>query len=231
MNDLSLVELIEGLQEVFLQPIPDAEEQQRLVERIAADELTVGQLVLNYHQSDAFQTVAAPVARLYLGVLDRRPDGPGAAFWNATLEGLIASQGLAGLGDLALAFLASAEAQGRFGGDLLDPAAPDYVDDEAFVDQLYTIILGRPGDGEGLAFWRQELVTTFGGRRDLLTIAFTESAEYRSQTEGEVQGALLYLALATVANPPPPIPICPATGISPPLPGPATTWGRWWTGS
>lgn len=116
----------------------------------------------------------AEVARLYAAALDRLVDAEGFTFWVGAL-----GRGEA-LTTLASGFLASAEFRGRMG---------DAADHGAFVDRLYRNILGRDGEAEGQAFWRDSLGK--GCSRAEVLVGFSESAEnvaltasaYRSGTD------------------------------------------------
>ncbi|MGF1527256.1 MAG: DUF4214 domain-containing protein [Candidatus Competibacterales bacterium] len=174
--------------EQYFQTPPPTDAVTGLSEQINAGITTIPQILLGWFQDPQYQAFAAPVARLYEGVLDRRSDGPGQLFWTDDFRG----RGLPALEELATAFLLSVEAQALFGGVLLGPGA---MDDATFVARLYENVLDRPPDAEGLGFWIEELQTVFDGNRALLVIAFTESAENIARGDDVIQGTLFYVPL------------------------------------
>ena len=108
------------------------------------------------------------IERLYRSALGRGPDTSGYDYWVARrIEGVP-------LAVVAESFLAGREYQRRFGAD----------DDAAFVDVVYDNVLGRPGDPDGVAYWRGELAG--GLDRHHLVLLFSESTELRRRTGTEL---------------------------------------------
>ena len=108
------------------------------------------------------------IVRLYRSALGRDPDPDGYRYWvTRRIEGVP-------LGVVADSFLAGREFAERFGTG----------DDTAFVDRVYTNVLGRPGDPEGAAYWRAELAR--GLDRPHLVLLFSESVELQRRTGTEL---------------------------------------------
>ncbi len=109
------------------------------------------------------------IRRLYRSALGREPDAGGYGYWVARrVEGVP-------LAVVADSFLAGREYQRRFGVE----------DDAAFVDVVYDNVLGRPGDPDGVAYWRGELAG--GLDRHHLVLLFSESTELRRRTATELR--------------------------------------------
>ncbi len=188
--------------EEFTQEEPTQELVDTICDQVVNQGRAIEDVVQELFQSDDYQGIAAPLARLYLGVLDRRADGPGLQFWYGEQVDVFAQEGLDSLTLTAQAFLLSAEAEALFGGPILEAGAEEgetVISDEEFVRQLYINVLDRDPDQdqEGLNFWLNELQNNprFQGRRDLLTLAFTESPENVANTELDVQSTILHIAL------------------------------------
>ncbi len=85
----------------------------------------------------------ARVFRLYWAFFGRAPDPDGALYWVAQRERCAA------LTTIADSFAASPEFTARYGP----------LDTAGFVDQIYANVLGRPGDPDGTAYWRNEVAS------------------------------------------------------------------------
>jgi hypothetical protein len=105
----------------------------------------------------------AQVARLYDTLFDRAPDSEGLAFWAGALRGGTA------LGAVADGFVASPEAQGRYGG----LGAAD------FVNALYRNALDREADAAGRDFWTGALQR--GSDRGDIVQAVSEAPEHAAK--------------------------------------------------
>jgi len=112
----------------------------------------------------------ASLIRLYTLGLDREPDANGLAFWAEVLD-----SGRLELDQIVERFENSREYNARFDADLTD---------EAFVDTLYTELLGREADEDGAAFYIGQLAA--GASRAQLVSTFLTSAE--AQANGDVVG-------------------------------------------
>ncbi len=108
------------------------------------------------------------VALTYEAGLGRQADPNGLNFWVDQRERGLSREGL------ALEFLGSTE----FAETVGDPAT---LEDRMLVEGLYANVLGRPGDGGGIAFWEGRLADGLG--RDALLVAFAESPENRAGAE------------------------------------------------
>jgi uncharacterized protein (DUF1501 family) len=111
----------------------------------------------------------AEVARLYLAYFGRRPDDDGLDYWVGVRE---SGQTLA---QISAAFAASDEFQARYGA----------LSDRQFVELIYRNVMKRDGDPGGINYWRQQLGN--GASRGQVMVGFSESAEFKTRTEGEVK--------------------------------------------
>ncbi len=108
------------------------------------------------------------VTRLYQAFFLRRPDQEGFSYWvGRRREGL-------SLVRISEFFTGSGEFTTRYGS----------LSDEAFVDRIYRNVLGRGPDASGMAFWTSKLAS--GSTRGWVMIQFSESDEYRAQTQRAV---------------------------------------------
>ncbi|GAC1035843.1 DUF4214 domain-containing protein [Pseudomonas sp. No.117] len=107
----------------------------------------------------------AQVARLYT-VFGRTPDTQGLNSWLTNhAEGASFEQ-------IANSFYHSQEFSGLYGS----------FGNQAYAAALYTTVLDRQADGNGLAFWTQQLNSGMG--RDQVMVQFTNSAENIDKTQG-----------------------------------------------
>ena len=130
-----------------------------------------GPIMVGFSESPEFVSATAsevvrveengPVARLYLAYFLRAGEREGLHYWIGT--GLPASA-------ISDAFAASAEFVGRYGD----------VSDAAFVELIYTNVLGRASDDAGRQYWQEELGR--GVSRGRVMLGFSESDEFISRT-------------------------------------------------
>lgn len=139
-----------------------------------SDMLTPAEVAGAFFDAVEFSNSVSPIARLYLSALGRVPDADGLNFW------VDMYRGGEPLDDIAGMFLDSAEFAARFG---------DVSDNEVFITALYTNVLGRAPDEEGLEFWVNEL--NYMSREDVL-LAFSDSAENVANTEASTNIILAY---------------------------------------
>jgi hypothetical protein len=116
--------------------------------------------------------MAASVARLYWGTLDRAPDAGGLIYWANLVKGGYP------INSTANNFVGSPEFQGNYGS----------LNNTDFVNQLYLNVLDRAADPGGLAFWTNLLDT--GHQRAEVTLGFTESYEFQVKTIGQIEGGI-----------------------------------------
>ncbi len=107
---------------------------------------------------------AGTVARLYMAVFSRQPDGAGQGYWVAQ------HQGGATLQTIAKMFVTSPEFRETY----------DDLDDDEFLTVLYRNVMDREPDAGGLAYW-QGLMDS-GLSRAEVTLWFAESAEFQRLT-------------------------------------------------
>lgn len=110
------------------------------------------------------------VYRLYRATLDRDPDANGFAAWSERL-----ADGRDYL-DVISGFVDSTEFTNTYGA-LTDPTA--------FVTQLYSNVLDRLPDAQGLASWVERLET--GTSRETVVSGFAQSGEFRANTAADLK--------------------------------------------
>ena len=150
---------------------PDAEGLTFWLDQLKAG-TTRGSLMVGFSESPeyidqtatttpAFDSRVASVSRLYRAFFDRPGDAGGLSFW---FDEIAADR--ADLSHIASGFVLSNEFVALYG----------HVDDDAFVDLVYRNVLGRVPDGDGRAFWIDQLAA--GRSRGDMMIGFSESPEY-----------------------------------------------------
>ena len=126
------------------------------------------------------------VESLYTELLGRASDAEGKAFWNSLLA---TTSKEAVLAQFKAAVLAAGQA---------DPSNADYqgliATNKAFVQALYTNLLGREADAEGLDFWANAL--TLGTSRGDLLAQFTAAAMASGADNDDYQAITAKLAVA-----------------------------------
>ena len=126
------------------------------------------------------------VESLYTEFLGRASDAEGKAFWNSLLA---TTSKEAVLAQFKAAVLAAGQA---------DPSNADYqgliATNKAFVQALYTNLLGREADAEGLEFWANAL--TLGTSRGDLLAQFTAAAMASGADNDDYQAITAKLAVA-----------------------------------
>ncbi|MBU2994089.1 DUF4214 domain-containing protein [Octadecabacter sp. B2R22] len=116
-------------------------------------------------EAQYFSSVSEQVFRLYQAVLGREPDNSGHLAWTERLA--VEGQELL---DVIGGFMGSSEYQTQYGG----------LENEAFVELLYSNVLGRDADDAGLTRWVGELEA--GTERASVIQGFSESTEFKSST-------------------------------------------------
>ena len=110
-------------------------------------------------RSDAvFSAPVDPLLRLYDAAFDRDADGKGLGYWLEIKE-------TTGLGDIANSFIASAEFNSQNGN----------LEDDAFIELMYSNVLERTSDSAGKEFWLDQLDN--GAERGAVMVGCTESDE------------------------------------------------------
>jgi len=114
----------------------------------------------NGTEMDFTQSAPASLFRLYEGLLHRAPDAPGLNYWLGQYD---AGQNMV---QIANGFLVSSEFAANTGS----------LNNSAFVNTLYTSILGRAADAGGAAYWNNDL--DHGLTRAEAVLNFTDSVEF-----------------------------------------------------
>jgi hypothetical protein len=135
--------------------------------------------VIDFFVSSAeFQSVIAPVSRLYLAYFKRLPDTDGLKHWiELKLNGMA-------LNDISQHFSDSTEFQSTYGN----------LSNEDFVKLVYQNVLGRESDVDGLIYWAGLLN---GGTLNFGTVMtqFSESAENISLTNNNIRVISFYYGM------------------------------------
>ena len=156
-TDASYVQLVfQG----FLRREADPGALSAYTDALGAGAITHASLVELLLNSAEFNLNVAPVARLYLGALQRVPDAPGLDNW---VNYLRAGNSLQSMAD---AFVASQEFSASYGA----------LGNRDYVTLLYQNVLGRGADQAGLDHWTA-LLDSGGATRAQVLIGFTESQE------------------------------------------------------
>lgn len=119
---------------------------------------------------------AGAAYRIFDSALDRTPDQSGLSFYTNQLDGG------ADLADVGSSLLNSDEFTSSFGsvGDLSN---------DAYIDLLYTNVLGREADGDGKEFYVGQLEE--GQSRGQVLASFSESDEHQATLVGQTEGGVL----------------------------------------
>ena len=122
----------------------------------------------------------AYVDSLYANVLQRAPDAAGEAFWVGEINSGVSRQAV------MRAFENSTELGGSGSTDPVEfvvlgpgPRRADQLANQAYVDSLYTSILGRDAEAAGETFWTDVLDS--GVSRSTVRSAFINSPEHQQQ--------------------------------------------------
>ncbi|MEZ5227452.1 MAG: DUF4214 domain-containing protein [Acidimicrobiales bacterium] len=134
-------------------------------------------LIQSMAEQPEFESVVAPLVRLYVAYFLRSPDLAGLEFWIGRIR---AGQGIE---SISQNFAGSAEFQNTYGA----------LDDAAFIDLVYRNVLGRNSDDAGRAYWLEQMAG--GIDRGRVMTAFSESAENRRATYGDVRATMLYVGM------------------------------------
>jgi hypothetical protein len=128
--------------------------------------------------SPEYEGRVASLARLYYAYFLRPPDPGGLQFWIDQRNGGQPLEWVSGF------FSESPEFRQRYG----------QVDDVGFVQLVYANVLGRSPDFAGLVYWVDQLRT---GRLDRgrVMLAFSESAEFRLTSSGEIDTTLVWFGM------------------------------------
>lgn len=113
---------------------------------------------LNERSDAVFNEPVDPLLRLYDAAFDRDADGQGLGYWLETSE-------TASLGNIANSFIASTE----FAEQHSD------LNDDAFIELMYSNVLERESDASGKEYWTD--VLSDGADRGSVMVGFTESDE------------------------------------------------------
>ncbi len=145
---------------------------------LAAGRVTPAAFVSSLMGRASFYAPMAPVARLYAAYFLRRPDYAGLTYW--------ANQRRSGrtLNSVSQFFAGSQEFRTLYGS----------LSNRQFVERVYQNVLGRAGERSGVDYWTSELDSRRRNRGTVMT-GFSESPEYRTRTNAEVQVALVYAGM------------------------------------
>ncbi len=175
-GDLSDREFVSRQYEDFLGRAPDAAGLAFWTNELQAGQ-TPAALIENLVSSPEFERTNAPVIRLYYAHFRRGPDFEGLRFWTDRL-----ANGET-LDNVSENFTESAEFQAKYGE----------LENAEYVELVYTNVLDRAADAEGLDYWTGQLES--GVTRGTVMALFADSAEFRTKTDGLVKASMLYIGL------------------------------------
>ena len=135
--------------------------------------------IQSFFGSTEFQASVAPVVRLYLAYFNRIPDYGGLSFWVNEFQ-----SGRYTLAAISQNFATSSEFTTTYGA----------LSNSAFVNRLYTDVLGRPADSAGAAYWTNQLDTAARNRGEVM-LAFSESSEYISLRANNVYVTMMFVGM------------------------------------
>jgi glucose/arabinose dehydrogenase len=135
-------------------------------------------LAQSFLDSPEFGQAIAPIVRLYLASFARVPDAPGLRFWTAQFKAGMP------LPQVAEAFAQSDEFL----------AVNGMLDDGAFVDRLYRVVLGREPDMAGRNAWVSQLASGTLTRGQVM-LGFSESTEYQATSRPRVLVTMAYVGM------------------------------------
>lgn len=146
-------------------------------QQLDSGKMSRAQVAASFMESAEFQSGIGGVTRLYFGAFDRLPDRDGLAYW------MQAQKDGTNLSKISASFVASAEFQKTYGA----------LDNTAFIDRIYQNVLHRSSDAAGKAYWLGQLGNGLS-RGDMLA-GFTESAEFKANSQSKVSLTLDYIGL------------------------------------
>lgn len=162
----------------LLDALCSAQTRSQWISYLTANPSEGAQLVASIRATAHHTTYVDPVARLYRAFFLRHPDLSGLRYWisqRASGRGLFWSANF---------FAASTEFRDRYGS----------LSNRAFVELVYTNVLGRLGEQSGMDFWTSELSS---GRRTrgAVMVGFSESAEYKRVSAVSINLAVITLMM------------------------------------
>ena len=166
LSDESFIDLVYAN---VLNRAPDADGRAYWLGQLAAG-VARGTVMIGFADSGEYisrtQTTApttsaeAQVTRLYQAFFLRPPDADGLTYWSGQVNAGVSLQ------NVASAFVTSDEFVAEYGS----------LSDTQFVTLVYTNVLNRDPDADGLAFWLGQLAA--GVDRGAVMVGFSESAEF-----------------------------------------------------
>jgi hypothetical protein len=136
------------------------------------------QMVDTFFNSTEFQSVVAPVVRLYFAYFLRIPDYAGLTYWIGQ-----ARAGTA-LAAISANFATSTEFVNRYGT----------LTNSQFVSLVYQNVLGRAADAAGLAYWTG-LLNAGTMTRGTMMMQFSEGAEFGKIIGNQVYVTMIYVGM------------------------------------
>ena len=137
-----------------------------------------GDLVAALRVGPDATTNVDPTVRLYSAYLTRIPDAGGLNFWLGRRR--------AGwtLSKISNNFASSTEFVRRYGS----------MTNRAFVENIYTNVLQRPGDPTGITYWTKKLDAKTANRGQVM-VNFSESNEYKNKQVDKTHAAVVFIHL------------------------------------
>ena len=158
--------------------LPQLQEANR---RLLQEDVALYQSSVSREEGEAISAQQAQLYRTYFGAVNRAPDEAGYEWWLERLE-----EGEFQFNEVADRFIDSPEFRG-----LADADGSGSIEDEEFLDHVYTTVFGRPPDAAGYAWWLDQLQTGQHNQGSAFT-GMTQSDEFVLISAGTVSDFWLW---------------------------------------
>lgn len=172
-------EMVSALYQTFLNRLPNQNEIDYYAQRLDSGLLTRAGVANAFLHASDYDSSSEEIARLYLAAFNRIPDKDGLAFWLAVHRNGATDAQIADI------FTRSPEFETKYGPS---------VGTDAFIELLYSNVLGRASDASGKQYWTK-LIDAGMARGDVLN-SFAQSSEHKNSSATKVLATLLYSAIA-----------------------------------
>ncbi len=161
----------------FLNRDPDPAGLAYWTNLLATGQMTRAEVVESFLWSAEFGGLISPLVRLYFAYFLRVPDYWGLLYWIGNRQAGMP------LAEVSENFSLSQEFTETYGS----------LTDDAFIELIYTNVLGRGSDPDGKAYWLAKIAS--GMTRGEVMLGFSDSAEYQTIMANEVLAVMMYVGL------------------------------------
>lgn len=162
---------------------PTTSEQSAWVSQLTAGTKTKGDLDHALRRGSENLTNVDPVVRVYRAFLGRAPDAGGLNYWIRRRRGALFVARMT-VTQIAESFVASNEFKTKYGS----------LGNRAFVTRIYTDVLDRTADTQGVDYWTRRLDTKAKTRAQVM-VGFSESSEYKRKQLENTDVSVAYIFL------------------------------------